>query len=201
MDVIYDYETLSAKVESVPVVTLATLKFDQERFKVDPYTFPELVESCTLYKFNVAEQVEKYRRVIDKETLDWWQKVPKDIRDAQLKPSAEDLSVNQIPSIFAQLVDKKTTIWTRGNTFDPVITDIYFRQLEDYNYPYNWWNIRDTRSFIDGLTYGSDISNSFIPDDLKDKFDAHEPRHDIAMDVMRMQYIIRLLYSDEPPWD
>ena len=59
--------------------------------------------------------------------------------------------------------------------------------------PYKWWDIRDTISFIEGLSYGADIKNNFIPDDLKEAFVAHDPRHDVAMDVMRMQTLIEAL--------
>jgi hypothetical protein len=57
--------------------------------------------------------------------------------------------------------------------------------------PMHWGSIRDTRSFIDGLAYGSKLNNKFIPEGLQSKFVEHDPCHDIVMDVMRMQTLIQ----------
>ena len=59
--------------------------------------------------------------------------------------------------------------------------------------PYPWWIIRDTRSMLDGMLWGSGIDNKFIPDGLEEKFVHHDPRHDIVMDVMRMQTVASAL--------
>jgi len=57
--------------------------------------------------------------------------------------------------------------------------------------PYHGGRIRDTRSVIEGLSWGEGISDVFIPEGLDDGFKAHNPCHDIAMDVMRIQQLAR----------
>lgn len=190
--VIYDYETLATDVSTLPVVSLATLKFDPTRFLDRPYTFSELVDSCQLFKFDIQEQVKDFGRKIDKGCLEWWGQLPKEVRDSQLKPSKKDLSITELPDIMAELADKKTIIYTRGNTFDPVITDIYLRQL-GAEHTYSPFNVRDTRSLIEGMTWGANIANNFIPEDLVEKFEAHNPAHDISMDVIRIQTLVGVL--------
>jgi hypothetical protein len=60
--------------------------------------------------------------------------------------------------------------------------------------PFSWRRIRDTRSLIEGMAWGvSEFDNGFIPEGLLTKFVAHDPRHDIAMDVMRIQTLARAL--------
>jgi hypothetical protein len=46
---------------------------------------------------------------------------------------------------------------------------------------------------IDGMLLGSNMNNKFIPEGLETEFVAHDPRHDIAMDVMRMQVLTRAI--------
>ena len=64
--------------------------------------------------------------------------------------------------------------------------------------PHPWWVTRDTRSTIDGMAWGEDINNKFIPEGLEEKFIAHDPAHDIVMDVMRIQYLSRILVDEIP---
>jgi hypothetical protein len=60
--------------------------------------------------------------------------------------------------------------------------------------PYPWWNVRDTRSFIEGLSFGSDLKNNFMPPELEGrKLDIHDPRVDIAIDVLRIQTLVRAI--------
>jgi hypothetical protein len=193
VDIIYDFETLGTAYETLPIVSLATLEFNQERFLTVPYTFEDLVKSAECYKFDVKEQVEKYGRKIEKDCLAWWGTLPEHVRTSQLTPLKSDLSITELGNIMSELCGKKNTIWSRGS-LDTSVTDIYLRLL-GIDATYSWWNIRDTRSFIDGLSWGANMSNSFIPEGLADKFEAHNPSHDIAMDVMRMQYLVRVLHA------
>lgn len=189
MDFIFDFETLSVSRHNCVVVNLATLEFDPSRFKSDQYTFSELVDSCLLYKFDIKEQREVYGRVVDKDTLDWWKKLPKDV-SGQLLPSPDDMSISDIP---LHISDRDYgNIWSRGNTFDPIILD-YLMDDIDSRHLFPFWKVKDTRSFLDGLLYGSDYKNSFMPEDLDIEFKHHDPCHDIALDVMRMQTIIKHL--------
>lgn len=191
---IYDYETLGQNPTHAAVVCLAALVFDENRFLNNPYTYEELLSQTKLFKFQVEPQL-KYGRTVCPESVKWWKTLPPSIQ-AFLKPLDSDLDISEIPSIFKSLnIGLMDKVYTRGNDFDPVINRTiydYFKQDEGYA----WWKLRDTRSLFDGMTYGHNIKNSFIPEGLEEKFQKHHPMHDIVMDVMRFQYLVQLINGD-----
>lgn len=190
---IFDFETLSQDQISGVVLSMAMVNFSETRFSGDnPHTYEELLANSKLIKFNVEEQVKTYKRSINKDTLEWWNQQPSEARK-QLKPSDEDKSISELYSFF--ILNKATNVtkvYTRGNTFDPIFLEHIMKQCNQ-PMPYNWWEVRDTRSTIEGLTWGSGLKNSFIPEGLEEKFVAHDPQHDIVMDVMRMQTVVRYI--------
>lgn len=190
--VIFDFETLAQDQIRGVVVSMAMLNFAEVRFTGDiAYTFDELVSNTKTIKFNVEEQVKKYDRKISKDTLEWWNKQGEEAKK-QLKPSPEDVSIAELYGFF--ILNKPANakkIYTRGNTFDPIFLEHIMRQTE-YPDPYNWWEVRDTRSLIEGLSWGTDIKNSFTPPDCE-SFIHHDPKHDVAMDVMRIQTLVQAI--------
>lgn len=183
---IFDFETLSQEQTNGVVLSMALLNFSEARFVGElAYTFDELVEKTYCIKFDVEEQVRKYKREINKDTLKWWSEQG-DLAKEQLKPSEDDQSISKLYNFF--IVNKSVNVdkvYTRGNTFDPIFLEYIMRQT-DKPLPYNWWEVRDTRSVIEGLSWGSDLKNSFTPPGCEN-FIPHDPKHDIAMDVMRLQ--------------
>ena len=193
MNYIFDFETLSTDRINAPIISMAILGFDQNRFNTEPYEYSELLNSVGFIKFNVEDQVKNHGRKIDPDTLKWWGEQSAEAR-AQLKPSTDDRLLSEcIPFINEYIGNIKVDkVFSRGNTFDPIILDyigVQFNQI----IPWAHWAMRDTRSIIDGMAWGTDIKNGFIPDELQPLFVAHDPRHDIVMDVMRMQFLSRAL--------
>jgi len=191
---VYDFETMSQDVLNGVVICLASLNFDEDRFITNPYTFQELVDQCQLIKFDVKEQVQKYNRTIDPDTVDWWSKQSKESQKI-LKPSNEDVSITElytflIDNVKIQECDK---VYTRGGMFDPMFMESILKCYGKSD-PAKWWTYRDTRSLFDGMTWGSDIKNTFIPKELESIFIKHDPCHDIAMDVMRYQILAQALH-------
>ena len=189
MNTIYDFETMSQDPHTGAVLSFAMLNWDPKK----QYTYTQLVDSAAYIKFDIKEQVEKYNRVITKETVEWWSKQNKEAQQV-IAPCKDDKSITELHSFyFDNMPDYKGgLIYTRRNTFDPVFMTSLM-EVTGEELPYKWWDVRDTISYIDGLAHGSDIRNNFIPDDLKEAFVAHDPRHDIAMDVMRIQTLIGAL--------
>lgn len=192
--VIYDYETLSNVPAEAPVTSMAITRFDSARFVSQPYTLEEIVATASYHKFDVAEQVQKFGRKINKSTLDWWMEQDKEVRDAQIAPKPTDISITELRTIFLQHYQKGDLVFTRGNTFDPIITDFMLKAMgQDPNLHY-YGDLRDTRSYIDGMSYGSDLSNGFTPPELEDKtIDKHDPRVDIALDILRIQALAQAI--------
>ena len=194
--VIYDFETLSQNPDDGVAVSLGALKYSESRFIDNPYGYLELIECAKYIKFDVAEQVRIFSRKISPDTLNWWKKQGTVAQQA-LAPSDKDVSIQFLPEFLKAVVEEQpfgdfNKIFTRGNTFDPMFLRSLLRH-SDMEDPFNWWALRDTRSFIDGLAYGEGISNKFIPEGLDKLFIDHDPRHDIAMDVMRMQMLVRAI--------
>lgn len=189
---IFDFETLSQKPENGVVLSLAMMNYDPNRFNDMPYTYQELVDKCHYIKFDVEDQVKKYNRKIEKDTLEWWGKQNETAR-AKLAPSSEDKSIADLYNFF--VVNKPVNlkkVYTRRNTFDPMfMTSIC--EATGYPDPYPWWDVRDTISYIEGLVHPQEIKTNFIPEGLEEHFVAHDPSHDIAMDVMRIQTIIQAI--------
>lgn len=187
---IYDFETLGQDPETSAVVSLATLEFCEEKFvEGEGYDPLELLASTRYIKFSVADQIKRLNKKIEASTLEWWEGQGEKAREA-LKPSRDDVSVADLDEWLKAGYDMPSfdKVFTRGNTFDPM----FLKALIGHE-PYQWWTIRDTRSYIDGMLVGSDISNKFIPDAIKDLFVEHDPRWDVVADVMRMQQLHRMI--------
>ena len=190
---IYDFETLGQDQNKGVVSSLALLSYTESRFASNPYTYEELVDNCKKIKFNVEEQVNKYNRPISKETVKWWREQNTEAQK-QLAPSSSDVSIDLIYDFLIENIDLKNhkKAFTRGNTFDPVFLDSLLKECGRTN-PMHWGSIRDTRSYIEGMSFGSKLNNNYMPEGLKDKFIAHDPCHDISLDVMRMQTLAQMI--------
>ena len=190
--IIYDFETLSQRPTGV-VVCLAAMRFNEDRYLSDnPYEYKELLDTAQFIKFSVKEQVEVYGREIQKSTIDWWKSQPSEARDL-INPSDADQSLTEIVPFLKNLIVDPSQIgkvYTRGNTFDPIFLDSILAAARSPEL-YNWSSVRNTRSMIEGLSFGADIKNSFMVPGLEESFIHHDPIHDIAMDVMRMQFLVR----------
>lgn len=192
---IYDFETLSQDPLTGVAVSLAYTLFDYDRLSSDePYTYQELLDRTKTVKLSVADQVENYGRIVQASTLEWWKEQSPDALKA-LAPSDSDLTLVE----FVEKMEKELwsrgydVVLTRGNTFDPVYMTTLFKAVGKPEPLQAWWTIRDTRSLIEGMSFGSGLSNKYIPDDLEDQFVAHDPKHDVAMDLMRIQTLAQAL--------
>lgn len=183
---IYDYETLGKDVRTCPVLSIATYTFTLGK----PKSIDEILAGCQFYKFSVEDQVKNYGKKIEKDTLEWWGTQPKELQESQLKPSEKDLPFTALYDIMTANVD---IFFTRGNTFDPMITQYAMEALKRID-PIPYWKVRDTRSYIEGLSYGSGLKNNFIPPEVEGKnLPLHDPRVDIALDVIRIQSLIQAI--------
>ena len=190
---IFDFETLGKEVITCPALSVAMLAFDTKRFMDNPYTIDELLDAAVFAKFNVAEQVQKYGRKIEQETLEWWGTQSPEAQKSQFKPSDSDISIETIRDLFADNIPEGATIYTRGNTFDPILLKSLCNMM-DQSEPYPWWSVRDVRSLIDGLSWGTELKSSFPPPELEGQELAfHDPRVDIAVDVLRIQTLVKAI--------
>jgi hypothetical protein len=195
---IFDFETLSKNQQRGVVTSLALLNYSTERFLENPYNFQELLGACHYIKFDIEEQVKKYNRVMDKETIDWWVKQGDEAKK-QITPSSDDVSIDRLYDFLLQKVEfsglKK--IYTRGGSFDPNFLESVLADCGK-EVPFQWRMMRDTRSFIEGMGIGiPKFQNDFNLKSFEGVFIKHDPRSDIVADVMRMQAMTRLILLDE----
>lgn len=191
--VIYDFETLSQDQRYGVVTSFAMLNFSEKRYIDNPYTYEELLDNCKYIKFDVEEQVKTFKRTMSKDTIDWWNTQGEEAKQ-QIKPSENDRSISDLYEWITQNIkcDIIKKSYTRGNTFDPMFLQYLMADTGKPD-PFHWGSIRDTRSMIEGMSFGMDLKNSFMPGDLVNKFVKHNPCHDIAMDVMRMQLLAQAI--------
>jgi hypothetical protein len=193
--VILDFETLGQRPSTV-VTSFALLSFTESRYVKNSYSFQELIKSVKYIKFDVEEQVNKYHRTLDPDTIKWWSEQSSTAK-AQIKPRPDDVSIDKLYQFLIDNIDlachKK--MYSRGNTFDPIILDSILASCGKVN-PMHWGSVRDTRSMIEGMSFGFPIKNDFIPDNITG-FIKHNPIHDIALDVMRMQTLAKIILPVE----
>lgn len=192
---IYDYETLGTKPHSAVILGCAAISVDETRFSSDdPYTFYEMVELAQFIKLDVTDQVNNYGRTVSKDTLEWWSKQSAEAKMI-MNPDAElDQPLTALIPWLKSVLVPNAFVYTRGNTFDPVFTTSICELFETEE-PYKFWEVRDTRTFIEGafLQFNSEgFRNNFTPKHLVNDFIPHDPSHDIAMDAYRLQFVTRV---------
>lgn len=193
--VIYDFETLGQHQQTSAIASFAILQFSEKQFTIGAgYSYEELLQNCKYIKFNVKDQIDNYGRKLNKATLEWWDQQGPEARK-QIAPSGADLPISALYAFLQDNVENVAKVkkaYCRGNTFDAMVLQYL---LEDcgHDIPWHWGSTRDTRSMIDGMSFGMGIRNDYMPDGIVDKFVKHDPRHDIALDVMRMQFLARAI--------
>tara|TARA_B110000977_G_scaffold130036_1_gene165873 strand:+ start:4327 stop:4965 length:639 start_codon:yes stop_codon:yes gene_type:complete len=197
---IFDFETIGTNSRKIPAIDVSYTTFEWKRFTENPYTFKELVLGMEQAKFDIKDQMTNHGCAYKKSDLDWWLSQPPELRK-NLKPSANDLTASQFMEKLVDYLRSSNKIecwWSRGNTFDPIILD---RIAEDagkqslLSQYLKHYAVRDTRTFIDAK-FNFDIDpNGFIPVSNVEKwnynFNAHDSKHDVAADILRLQSITR----------
>ena len=197
--VIFDFETLhNDPLERGVVLSLALLTFNRGYVMRGKYNYDDLLKKVQYIKFDVTEQIKKYKRKVDPDTVRWWGQQSAEVQKSQVKPSKDDVSITTVYQWWVENVNRQNlrVIYTRNNAFDPGFLSSILKD-SGHDLPYDHWFIRDTKSTIDGMTWGSRFDDKFIPEGLDDKFKAHDPRHDIAMDIMRLQYLSGVILDPE----
>jgi hypothetical protein len=151
-------------------------------------------------KFNVKEQIKTYDRLVEDDVVKWWKTQPKEVFDAMVRPSSEDVNLREGLILLNKFVSnikgynfKKSYVWSRGNNFDfPILKSLY--NSAEMGVPYNDWKIRDVRTAID-IMAGTDDGKY----ELRwgnEGFIAHNPLHDAAMDAARLNELFYIATQD-----
>jgi hypothetical protein len=198
-DLMIDFETMGTNAQNCAVVELSTFVFEWDRFGNNPYSYNEVLDNITKYKFNVEDQVRNYGFKLEKETVEWWASLPKEVRRLAI-PSDNDLTLPQFTDQFlADLYNgpKIEYWWSRNNTFDPtVLWRLVWTQGAKYrlNEYLTHWRVRDVKTWIDAK-FNFTTRSGFCPFEDEELFNSlfkqHDSAHDVVADVLRLQAIFR----------
>lgn len=181
---VFDIETLSTASNAV-ILSAAIIYIDTPR-----PSFEDMLNSGLVVKFNAEDQIMRLKRNVERDTMDWWSKQHKSIRDFSMKPLATDLLVEDGVDLLLDYVKQRTRkniIWTRGSMDQTCIDDLCKQLGKERLMPYNTY--RDVRTAVDCLT-GS--KNGYCAVDFEgfESYNVikHNPLHDCALDAMMLLY-------------
>lgn len=201
--IIFDFETMGNAQEdpNVVVPSLGVLVFDPNEI----VPFDELVKRAIRFKFDIREQRQLFGRTTHLDTLEWWRKPENfDAYNRVIIASGEDISLSELGPRLDEYLRKMDwsaatdgdacgRVWTRGNAFDgPLMTNImkYF----DYEEAFPFYLLRDVRTKIDAIAelYDDEHPCWGYPRGFTtpDGFVKHIETHDVAVDVLQMQYVM-----------
>lgn len=210
---VIDFETLGTESNCV-VLSCAVTFFDDTI-----QTFDEYCNQTHYWKFEVEEQITKYNRTIEKGVVDFWEKQDKKLRDSQIEPNVNDVSIKDFifeldEHLKSYGFDKNRIAFCRGQSFDfPILSNIVksVNKLNNTNFnpiffPVAFWNQRDIRSYISGLLCDVHRTKCPLPEGVLDGFELHNPIHDNARAILMIQYAEAyasgdIEVPDESNWD
>jgi hypothetical protein len=182
---VFDVETLDTNSHAV-ILSAGIIHIEDNTRP----SYDEMVANGLFVKFNSKDQIDRLHRTVSKDTLAWWAKQHKSVRDVSMKPSPDDLSPEDGLAMLMKYVSKyprTNIVWTRGSldqmVIDDLATQLDFNPIMEYNC------YRDIRTAIDIFT-GS--TNGYC-DVGYPGFDRacvikHHPVHDCALDGMQLLY-------------
>lgn len=184
--IIVDFNAVGQNARDCAIVDCSYLTFDTNRFDSNnPYTYDELFNSSAKVKLDVASQAKDGAK-INQVDLGWWTEQPPEVK-SMIKPSTNDVQISELTEILDSASSNVGHYWVRGIDFDSTIL------ARVHSFPH--WRMRDVASFIDGATFFR-VKNNFPLDGVfMDK--KYDTRHNVIVDVLRMQYIRRFLEGIE----
>jgi len=183
----FDIETLSTESTAV-VLSASIIHFELGSL----LTYEELLANAMFVKFDVKEQMQNYKRVMDKRTVEWWNTQHDYVKKTSLVPSKKDMSVidgiNAIKSYIAINPEPDQTFWARGSLDQMVIDSLCYASEQEPIAKYSVW--RDVRTAVDLLTDTAKDGYCEVvhPTFQRHNVIKHHPTHDCALDIMMLVY-------------
>lgn len=163
-----DMETLAVSPDAV-VLSLGAVHFN-------PYGngYGEKI----YFRIDLDDQ-DKLGRLVDPNTLDWWSKQDPAIMEEAFSPD-DRISLEDAMNQFHKFAWGCDAFWSHGATFDLIIIEHIYRQLGK-QLPWNYWQLRCTRSLFD---IGIDPK---MPQNSK---------HDALQDAIRQSVGVQNVYKE-----
>jgi hypothetical protein len=188
-----DIETLGIESTSV-ILSIALLHIDTSKEQ----TWESLYGNSLLLKLNVKEQVEKYKRTVDKDTITWWNKQCDLAKQTSFIPKKSDLLAKDALLALRKYVAEQcskpneTIVWTRGSLDQVCLDSLFMAMGEAKLFPYA--NYRDMRTYVDLVATKSTRGYCNIDEEkYPGKWDRnvvmkHRPQDDICLDALMLLY-------------
>lgn len=132
-----DLETLDVK-PTATVLTLGAVRFD-------PFTDAPMKE---LYLRVCIDSQDKLGCTVSDDTLKWWNQQDTDIMEEAFDPR-DRIPIHEVMNQFHALAWGCSHFWSHGSTFDIMIIQNLYDKLERGSYPWNFWEVRDTRTLFE----------------------------------------------------
>ena len=182
-----DIETMGT--ESTCVILSAAIGFAD--ITKEKQSIEELRKNTQFVKFSVKDQVENYKRTIDKDTIAWWNKQCDIAKDCSFFPKKTDLTSKDGIAILRkyileQCIPEKTYCFIRGS-LDQLALDSLCRIVgEPPLFPF--FVYRDCRTYIECCAENPrrgycDIDDTKFTDYKRDAIIKHLPQEDIVLDL------------------
>jgi hypothetical protein len=169
-DIMIDLETLDTSPYCV-ILTIGAVRFDPKGNGV--------VERLEL-RPTIEEQTEKYNRIIDDNTIEWWAKQ----NPAALEEAMGDegrISFNKSMETLYKFCWNRRAVWSNGAAFDVVACETAWQQL-GMRIPWPFYTVRDTRTLYE--VAGVKLSDG-----------GHSTTHKAVEDAERQAIVVQKAYS------
>lgn len=149
-----DMETIATSPNAV-VLSLGAVHFDP---------WGNGITDQIYFRIDLDDQ-DKLGREIDQGTLDWWAKQDTKIMEEAFNPD-DRVPLAEAMDRFHKFAWGCSNFWSHGATFDLVILENIYRQLNKTP-PWSFWQLRDTRTLFD-LGHDADMPKGGLHDALQD---------------------------------
>ena len=173
-DIMIDLETLDTSPYCV-MLTIGAVRFDPKGEGV--------IERLEL-KPTVEDQIEKYNRIINDDTLRWWSTQNPEALEEALGDDGRISFADCMEALYKFCWNRRA-VWSNGASFDIVACETGMRQtLTDYPNPIPWpfYTVRDTRTLYE-------IAG------VKLKDGGHKTSHKAVEDAERQAVVVQNAYK------
>ena len=184
-----DIEAL-AKSEKAIITAISCTYFN---FIDDNRTYEQILENTFFTKIKMKDQAQRFGRVTDKETMEWWKKQPQEAKLNSIVPHDDDVTLDvALTQVKKYMKDngydfRNSYIWTRGIAYDCPKLESACRDT-GVNV-FNSWKFRDSKTFFDTVVVDAENANFELPNGNPHGFIKHHAKHDVALDVYKMLYL------------
>lgn len=204
-----DIETF-AWSETAVITSFAATVFNFNKDK--ELTYQDVVDKTFYAKLDSKDQMRRFSRTTDKNTIEWWKKQPLEVQDMSIKAKSDDIKADDMLVLFQSYLKENnfdyynSYVWTRGIAYDIPKIESFIKTIADsetpnsYNqqfsgyvkdkdkYLLNTFRARDIRTFHDLV---ADTSNGKwdYPNGNPKEFVEHHAQHDIANDVFKLIHL------------